>query len=221
MSRSFTLLLLLMAFTSSCTFPLYKLTVSSDAYAVAGSYKFDSHKIFLNPDVSKNDLSKLPYYQKIKTGLMRQGVELVNSLEESDLILFFDVTVRQPLTLTHSGTTEGSPTKSSTTKTNPDGTSETVEVVAPGQSYSYSDDYHTYSKVLTLKLYTKSANELIWQSENIVNDEVDSYGPYASSLVYTALRNFLRNTPDHPELTRVGLREGEYMEQPPAQRNQE
>jgi hypothetical protein len=212
MSRSFTLLLLLMCLVSSCALPFYKLTVSSDAYVASGSDKFGSHRVFLVPDVSEQDLSKLPYYQKIDLGLSRRDVDMVSSIEKSDLVLFFDVEVQSPVRRTDYSLGKTSGTTSTVTETDSEGKSKTIEIETDGEWKSYPYDYVTYRKVLTLKLYTRNTDKLVWQSTTVIDDKIDTYAPYVNSLVYTALSNFMRNTPIHPELTQIGGRKKQYID---------
>ncbi len=200
MSRSLVFLLLLFSF-SSCELLEPIITVSSDAYSTVSTDKYSSAIIYLNPKASDEDLSKLPYYKKIKQALISQGFMVTSRPEDADLFLNFDVGINSPTVHTEQGvnTTKGG--SSLEVVQQEDGSHKVVDVPQPDKHEPYFNQSFKYEKVLSLKLRERNTNKLIWQVNSSINNSEKSYAPFANMLVYDAMKSFLKDSPKHPSKT--------------------
>ena len=210
MSRSFITLLLILS-VSSCTLLEPIITVSSDAYTTEAADKYEFAFIYIDPGVLENDLSKRPYYDALKNAVVRKGHRVVNSPENAELILSFDVTVVNPTVHTDQSisTTRGS--TSTETRVNPDGTHETVIVKEPDIHEPTFSQSYTYDKVLTIKLKEVKNEKLIWQATSTIDNRDKTYAPYATTLVYDGMKYFLRDSQEHPVYNQYGTSERDRM----------
>gem|GEM_PF-5214736 len=213
MMRSLTAFLLLLVSLQSCLFLYYedKLTVSSDAYNIRRIDNFESNLIFIDPGQSIEDLSLLPFMEKLEITLKERGITVVKEKQQADLVLEFSAFLGDVRSRTELGTRSAPAGYKNQTVINEDGNEETVRVWQGNQDESFYYQSNTYEKVLSLKLRDKKEQQVIWQSTSIIDNHEKTYAPYSDVLVYSAMDHFMSESPEHPVKSEYGERQLEMI----------
>lgn len=177
----------------------YKLKITSDAYGIERLDKSKISQIYVNDRAAKNDLSLMPYVQKLRLRLHKLGYSVTKDESKAKFILNWTVEVNGPLITTSQSTTRAPNTTQTVKFKNGEGKEKTAEVTIPGELIPQYSEHHSYEKSLFLELRLIESDRLIWQAEATINDTKRTHGNYASYLVFDATYAFLNSTRNHPE----------------------
>lgn len=214
MARYFYLFSVLLIFNTKASSQLfYKLKITSDAYGIERLDKSKISQIYINDRVAKNDLSLMPYVQKLRLRLYKLGYSVTKDESEAKFILNWAVEVNGPLITTSQSTTRAPNTTQTVTFKNDEGKEKTAEVSIPGELIPQYSEHHTYEKILILELRLIESDRLIWQAEATITDVKKTHANYASYLVFDATYAFLKSTRNHPEDSFYTRRQLKYVDE--------
>lgn len=200
MTRLLYLILALLVFNSSASAQLfYKLKITSDAYGIEKLDKSKITQIYVNDSAAENDLSMLPYVQKLRLRLYNLGYSVTKDKSKAKFILNWNVEVKGPIISVSQGTTRAANTTQTITYKNDEGKEKTAEVTIPGELVPHYSEDHFYDKTLHLELRLIASGRLIWQSKATITDYKTEHGNYSSYLVFDATYWFLGSTTRHPQ----------------------